>query len=127
MADEKRAFEPTAEDFDSWTDEKDEAALSEIAESFKVKHCIGDNTLFIKSAAGNVYRLPLNPSYAEVSAIQQGGDDEAMDHLCDLIAAGKGGKKSAEEFKREPMQTMVAALTLYGEMLPKAQGVGLGE
>ena len=127
MADENKAFEPTQEDFDSWSDEKEEQALADIAETFKVKHCIGDSTLFIKSASGNVYRLPLNPSYSQVAAIQQGGDDEAMDRLCDLIASGRGGKESAEKFKAEPMQTMVAALTLYGEILPKAQGVSLGE
>lgn len=90
-------------------------------------YVIGDNTLFVRTSAGNVYRLPMCPSYAEVSAIQSGTDDDAMEHLCSLIEGGKGGADAVERFKSEPIQTMVEVLKVFGEKLAKAQGATLGE
>lgn len=126
MAEEKE-FEPTIEDFENWTEEKEQAEFERIADANKVMYVIGDNTLFVCTSAGNVYRLPMCPSYAEVSAIQSGTDDDAMEHLCSLIEGGKGGADAVERFKSEPIQTMVEVLKVFGEKLAKAQGVTLGE
>ncbi len=126
MAEEKE-FEPTIEDFENWTEEKEQAEFARIADANKVMYVIGDNTLFVRTSAGNVYRLPMCPSYAEVSAIQSGTDDDAMEHLCSLIEGGKGGADAVERFKSEPIQTMVEVLKVFGEKLAKAQGATLGE
>lgn len=126
MAEEKE-FEPTIEDFENWTEEKEQAEFERIASVNEVKYVIGDNTLFVRTSAGNIYRLPMCPSYAEVSAIQSGTDDDAMEHLCSLIEGGKGGADAIERFKSEPIQTMVEVLKVFGEKLAKAQGATLGE
>lgn len=126
MAEEKE-FEPTIEDFENWTEEKEQAEFERIASLNEVKYVIGDNTLFVRTSAGNIYRLPMCPSYAEVSAIQSGTDDDAMEHLCSLIEGGKGGADAIERFKSEPIQTMVEVLKVFGEKLAKAQGATLGE
>lgn len=126
MAEEKE-FEPTVEDFENWTEEKEQAEFVRIASANEVKYVIGDNTLFVRTSAGNVYRLPMCPSYAEVSAIQNGTDDDAFEHLCTLIEDGKGGTDAVERFKSEPLQTMVKILEVFGEKLAKAQGATLGE
>ncbi|MDR3852187.1 MAG: hypothetical protein Q3X58_00215 [Collinsella sp.] len=126
MAEEKE-FEPTIEDFENWTEEKEQAEFERIASANDVKYVIGDNTLFVRTSAGNIYRLPMCPSYAEVSAIQSGTDDDAMEHLCSLIEGGKGGADAIERFKSEPIQTMVEVLKVFGEKLAKAQGATLGE
>lgn len=124
---EKEEFEPTIEDFENWTEEKEQAEFERIADANKVMYVIGDNTLFVRTSAGNVYRLPMCPSYAEVSAIQSGTDDDAMEYLCSLIEGGKGGADAVERFKSEPIQTMVEVLKVFGEKLAKAQGTTLGE
>lgn len=126
MAEEKE-FEPTIEDFENWTEEKEQAEFERIADANKVMYMIGDNTLFVLTSAGNVYRLPMCPSYTEVSAIQSGTDDDAIEHLCTLIEGGKGGADAAERFKSEPIQTMVKVLEVFGEKLAKVQGATLGE
>ena len=126
MAEEKE-FEPTIEDFENWTEEKEQAEFERIADANKVIYVIGDNTLFVRTSAGNVYRLPMCPSYAEVAAIQSGTDYDAMEHLCSLIEGGKGGADAVERFKSEPIQTMVEVLEVFGEKLAKAQGTTLGE
>lgn len=126
MAEEKE-FEPTIEDFENWTEEKEQAEFERIASANEVKYVIGDNTLFVRTSAGNVYRLPMCPSYAEVSAIQSGTDDDAMEHLCSLIEGGKGGADAVERFKSESIQTMVEVLKVFGGKLAKAQGATLGE
>lgn len=126
MAEEKE-FEPTIGDFENWTEEKEQAEFERIASANEVKYVIGDNTLFVRTSAGNVYRLPMCPSYAEVSAIQSGTDDDAMEHLCSLIEGGKGGADAVERFKSESIQTMVEVLKVFGEKLAKAQGATLGE
>lgn len=126
MAEEKE-FEPTIEDFENWTEEKEQAEFERIASANEVKYVIGDNTLFVRTSAGNIYRLPMCPSYAEVSAIQSGTDDDALEHLCSLIEGGKGGADAVERFKAEPIQTMVKILEVFGEKLAKAQGATLGE
>ena len=126
MAEEKE-FEPTIEDFENWTEEKEQAEFERIANANEVKYVIGDSTLFVHTSVGNVYRLPMCPSYAEVSAIQSGTDDDAFEHLCTLIEGGKGGTDAAERFKAEPIQTMVKILEVFGEKLAKAQGATLGE
>lgn len=124
---EENEFEPTIEDFENWTEEKEQAEFERIASANEVKYVIGDNTLFVRTSAGNIYRLPMCPSYAEVSAIQSGTDDDAMEHLCSLIEGGKGGADAIERFKSEPIQTMVEVLKVFGEKLAKAQGATLGE
>ena len=58
MAEEKE-FEPTIEDFENWTEEKEQAEFERIADANKVMYVIGDNTLFVRTSAGNVYRLPI--------------------------------------------------------------------
>ena len=126
MAEEKE-FEPTIEDFKNWTEEKEQEEFERIADANKVMYMIGDNTLFVRTSAGSVYRLPMCPSYAEVSAIQNGTDDDAFEHLCSLIEGGKGGANAVERFKSEPLQTMVKILEIFGEKLAKAQGATLGE
>ena len=126
MAEEKE-FEPTIEDFESWTEEKEQAEFERIADANRVMYVIGDNTLFVRTSAGNVYRLPMCPSYAEVSAIQNGTDDDAFEYHCSLIERGKGGADAVECFKAEPLQTMVKILEVFGEKLAKAQGATLGE
>lgn len=126
MAEEKE-FEPTIEDFENWTEEKEQAEFERIADANKVMYVISDNTLFVRTSAGNVYRLPMCPSYAEVSAIQSGTDDDAMKYLCSLIEGGKGGADVVERFKSEPIQTMAEVLKVFGEKLAKAQGTTLGE
>lgn len=126
MAEEKE-FEPTIEDFENWTDEKEQAEFERISDANKVMYVIGDNTLFVRTSAGNVYRLPMCPSYAEVSAIQNGTDNDAFEHLCSLIGRGKGGTDVVDHFKAEPLQTMVKILEVFGEKLAKAQGATLGE
>ena len=126
MAEEKE-FEPTIEDFENWTDEKEQAELERIADANRVMYVIGDNTLFVRTSAGNIYRLPMCPSYAEVSVIQNGTDDDALEHLCTLIEGGNGGTDAVECFKAEPIQTMVKILEVFGEKLAKAQGATLGE
>lgn len=126
MAEEKE-FEPTIEDFENWTEEKEQAEFERIADANKVMYVIGDNTLFVRTSTGNVYRLPMCPSYVEVSAIQNGTDDDAMEHLCSLIEGGKGGADAVGRFKSEPIQTMVEVLKVFGEKLAKAQGATLGE
>ena len=127
MAEEKVEFEPTVEDFENWSEEKEQEEYKRIAGANKVMYVIGDSTLFVRTSAGNVYRLPMCPSYAEVSAIQNGTDDDAFEHLCSLIEGGKGGADAAERFKAEPIQTMVRILEVFGEKLAKAQGATLGE
>lgn len=126
MAEEKE-FKPTIEDFENWTEEKEQAEFERIADANKVMYVIGDNTLFVRTSAGNVYRLPMCPSYAEVAAIQSGTDNDALEHLCRLIEDGKGGADAVERFKAEPLQTMVKVLEVFGEKLAKAQGATLGE
>lgn len=126
MAEEKE-FEPTIEDFENWTEEKEQAEFERIASANEVKYVIGDNTLFVRTSAGNVYRLPMCPSYADVSVIQNGTDDDVFEHLCTLIEGGKGGIDAVERFKSEPLQTMVKILEVFGEKLAKAQGATLGE
>lgn len=126
MAEEKE-FEPAIEDFENWSEEKEQEEYKRIADANKVMYVIGDSTLFVRTSAGNVYRLPMCPSYAEVSAIQNGTDDDALEHLCSLIENGKGGTDAAERFKAEPLQTMVKILEVFGEKLAKAQGATLGE
>lgn len=126
MAEEKE-FEPTIEDFENWSEEKEQEEYKRIADANRVMYVIGDNTLFVRTSAGNVYRLPMCPSYAEVSAIQSGTDDDALEHLCSLIEGGKGGADAAERFKAEPIQTMVKILEIFGEKLAKSQGSTLGE
>lgn len=126
MAEEKE-FEPTIEDFENWTEEKEQAELERIADANKVAYVIGDNTLFVRTSAGNIYRLPMCPSYAEVSAIESGTNDDAFEHLCMLIEGGKGGTDAVERFQSEPLQTMVKIIQLFGEKLAKAQGATLGE
>ena len=125
MAEEKE-FEPTIEDFENWTEEE-QAEFERIADANKVMYVIGDNTLFVRTSAGNVYRLPMCPSYADVAAIQGGTDNDALEHLCTLIEGGKGGTDAVERFKAEPLQTMVKILEVFGEKLAKAQGATLGE
>lgn len=124
---EKEEFEPTIEDFENWTEEKEQAEFERIDDSNKVMYVIGDNTLFVRTSAGNVYRLPMCPSYVEVSAIQSGTDNDAFEHLCTLIEGGKGGTDAVERFKAEPIQTMVKILEVFGEKLAKVQGTTLGE
>ena len=126
MAEEKE-FEPTIEDFENWTEEKEQEEFERIADANKVMYVIGDNTLFVRTSTGNVYRLPMCPSYVEVFAIQNGTDDDAIEHLCSLIEGGKGGADAVERFKSEPIQTMVEVLKVFGEKLAKAQGATLGE
>lgn len=126
MAEEKE-FEPTIEDFENWTEEKEQTEFERIADANKVAYVIGDNTLFVRTSAGNVYRLPMCPSYAEVSAIESGTDNDAFEYLCTLIEGGKGGTDAVERFKSEPLQTMVKIIQLFGEKLAKAQGATLGE
>lgn len=126
MAEEKE-FEPTIEDFENWTEEKEQAEFERISDANKVAYVIGDNTLFVRTSAGNIYRLPMCPSYAEVSAIESGTNDDAFEHLCTLIEGGKGGTDAVERFQSEPLQTMVKIIQLFGEKLAKAQGATLGE
>lgn len=126
MAEEKE-FEPTIEDFENWTEEEEQAEFERIADANKVMYVIGDSTLFVRTSAGNVYRLPMCPSYAEVSAIESGTNDDAFVHLCTLIEGGKGGTDAVERFQSEPLQTMVNIIQLFGEKLAKAQGATLGE
>lgn len=127
MAEEKKEFEPSIEDFENWTEEMEQAEFERIAHENEVMYVIGDSTLFVRTSAGNVYRLPMCPSYAEVSAIQSGTDDDVFEHLCTLIERGKGGADAVERFKAEPLQTMVKILEVFGEKLAKAQGATLGE
>lgn len=124
---EEEEFEPTIEDFENWTEEKEQAEFERIADANKVAYVIGDNTLFVRTSAGNIYRLPMCPSYAEVSAIESGTNDDAFEHLCTLIEGGKGGTDAVERFQSEPLQTMVKIIQLFGEKLAKAQGATLGE
>lgn len=124
---EKEEFEPTIEDFENWTEEKEQAEFERIDDANKVAYVIGDSTLFVRTSAGNVYRLPMCPSYTEVSAIQSGTDNDAFEHLCTLIEGGKGGTDAVERFKAEPIQTMVKILEVFGEKLAKAQGATMGE
>lgn len=126
MAEEKE-FEPTIEDFENWTEGKEQAEFERIADANKVAYVIGDNTLFVRTSAGNIYRLPMCPSYAEVSAIESGTNDDAFEHLCTLIEGGKSGTDAVERFRSEPLQTMVKIIQLFGEKLAKAQGATLGE
>lgn len=122
MSDEE--YFPSDEDFDSWDEAKEAAAVAEIASGFGVRHALGDSTYFAKTSTGNVYKLPLKIS---ISTFERLTDDAG-----DPIDAIKGllrefAPDCYEPLLDEPIQVVSALLVDFMKVVGKTQGVELGE
>lgn len=125
MADEERVWEPTDEDFEAWDEKSDEEAFGALAESFMVRHVIGDSHYFGKTPSGTVYRMPLGISIAtfEALTVDDGVDSiSALKGLLEEFAPGQVGR-----LEREPIQVVMSLLQDYMACVARAQGVSLGE
>lgn len=115
---------PSEEDFEGWDDEKEAAAVAQIASGFGVRHVIGDSTYFAKTSTGNVYKLPIKIS---ISTFERLTDDAG-----DPIAAVKGllrefAPDCYERLLDEPIQVVSALLLDFMTVVGKTQGADLGE
>ena len=115
---------PSDEDFDSWDEEKDEAAIAEITSSFGVRHIIGDSCYFAKTSSGNKYKLPIKIS---ISTFERLTDDAG-----EPSAALKGlirefAPDSYDQLCDEPIQVVSALLVDFMTVVGKTQGASLGE
>ena len=125
MADERSTWEPTDEDFEAWDEARDEKAFSALADSFRVRHVIGDSHYFGKAPSGAVYRMPLGISIATFEALT--ADDSvdsisALKGLLEEFAPGQVGR-----LEREPIQVVMSLVQDYMSCVARAQGVSLGE
>lgn len=122
---ETKPWEPTDDDFDSWDEERDAAAFSELSRAFAVRHAIGDRHYFAKTPDGRTYKLPLGISLATFEAL-------TVDDELDSIAAFKGllaeiAPGQVESLELEPIQTIVSLIQDYMTCVARAQGATLGE
>lgn len=125
MADEKRAWEPTEEDFDAWDDASDEEAFAALAESFRVRHVIGDSHYFGKAPSGAVYRMPLGISIATFEALTSEDNVDSIDATKGLLEEFAPGQVS--QLEHEPIQVVMSLIQDYMSCVARAQGVRLGE
>lgn len=119
------AWEPTDEDFESWDEGSDEEAFSHLAESFRVRHVIGDGHYFGKAPSGTVYRMPLGISIATFEALTADTNVESIEALKGLLAEFAPGQ--VESLEREPIQVVMSLVADYMGCVARAQGVTLGE
>ena len=122
MSDEE--YFPSDEDFDSWDEAKEAAAVAEVMSGFDVRHVVGDSTYFAKTSTGNVYKLPLKIS---ISTFERLTDDAG-----DPIAAIKGllrefAPDCYEPLLDEPIQVVSALMVDFMTVVGKTQGADLGE
>ncbi len=115
---------PSDEDFDSWDEAKEAAAVAEVMSGFGVRHVVGDSTYFAKTSTGNVYKLPLKIS---ISTFERLTDDAG-----DPIAAIKGllrefAPDCYEPLLDEPIQVVSALMVDFMTVVGKTQGADLGE
>lgn len=125
MADEERVWEPTDEDFEAWDEASDEEAFAALAESFSVRHVIGDSHYFGKTQSGAVYRMPLGISIATFEALTVDDSTDSISALKGLLeefAPGQVGR-----LEHEPIQSVMSLLQDYMTCVARAQGVSLGE
>lgn len=118
-------WEPTEEDFEAWGDGSDEEAFARLAESFRVRHVIGDGHYFGKAPSGTVYRMPLGISIATFEALTADTNVETIEALKGLLAEFAPGQ--VESLEHEPIQVVMSLVSDYMTCVARAQGVSLGE
>lgn len=126
MADtESKGFEPTDEDFESWSDERESESVREAAGMFKTKYVVGGGTFFAKAPSGSVYRLPLGISIDQFEALSSEDDVESVSALKAIVETF--APDDAEKLAGEPILVLGDMLSKYGSVVAKVQGASLGE
>lgn len=125
MAGDERVWEPTDEDFDAWDEASDEEAFAALAESFRVRHVIGDSHYFGKAPSGAVYRMPLGISIATFEALTSEDNVDSIDATKGLLEEFAPGQVS--QLEHEPIQIVMSLIQDYMSCVARAQGVSLGE
>lgn len=114
---------PTLADFDSWTDEDEQAALNEVAEATKVRHIIKDNSYWGLAPGGSIYKLPLYLSISQFEGLSSAESDEESFEKIKAIIATFAGPEQAARLENEPLQVAYNLLQDYGATIAKTQGV----
>lgn len=117
------AWTPTLSDFDSWTDDDEQAALHEVAQATQVRHIIKANSYWALVPGGNIYKLPLYLSIAQFEGLSSAESDEESFEKIKGILTTFAGPEQATRLENEPLQIAYNLLQDYGETIAKTQGV----
>lgn len=117
------AWTPTPADFDSWTDEDEQAALTEVSQATQVRHIIKDNSYWALVPGGNIYKLPLYLSISQFEGLSSAESDEESFAKIKSILSTFAGPEQAARLEDEPLQVAYNLLQDYGETIAKTQGV----
>lgn len=117
---------PGINEFDTWNEEAEDAAIGEMLGSLKVRHIIkGDKYWCLVN--GHTYMLPLMLSIDDYAALSDSeSDSQSIDALKRMISRF-GGADQAERIAAEPVQAVMLMLDDYAKVILKTQGAGLGK
>jgi hypothetical protein len=127
MGKNSRGVAPSVKDFEDWTVEDEDKALTAAAESMNVKHLIKGDSVWFLAPHGHMYKLPLALSiddFDRLSKVQS--DSEQVQALKGMLEAF-AGEQAAMQLSKEPVIVPINILRDYGEIISKMQGAELGK
>ena len=134
MATTRRKTEPVVWDsstpdddlpFDSWDETREEAAIHAAAEAADVKTIIVERTFAGRFPDGQVIRVPLDISVADLDAITAEADNpvDQVKHLFERI----GDEQAAEALTKQGLTSAVIFAQRFFEAFQKVAQVALGK
>lgn len=85
-----------AYDFDSWDEAAEQAAIKEAATATQVRYIISEHRFFVaKFPDGEIFKVPLQISFADIEAIKDSGGDESdqVKKLLELLGDEDGAER----------------------------------
>lgn len=118
---------PSVEEFEHWDDNKDDEAIAQAVNTFKVRHIIKNDKYYARTPNGTIYTLPIALSINDFEALSTLGDDtEAISQLKRIIKAFAGAEQ-ANSIETQPVQVVMNLLNDYATIIAKTQGATLGK
>lgn len=114
---------PGDNEFDEWTQEREDEAIEQAGEALQNKYVIHGLNMWVKFPSGNIYHLPLN---VDVTLFQQVNDiDDPVGQIHAIIQAIN--PEQAESINREPFINLTALSLRYADVFQKVQNASLGK
>lgn len=114
---------PGDNEFDEWTQEREDEAIEQAGEALQNKYVIHGLNMWVKFPSGNTYHLPLN---VDATLFQQVNDiDDPVGQIHAIIQAIN--PEQAESINREPFINLTALSLRYADVFQKVQNASLGK
>ncbi|KFI44699.1 hypothetical protein [Bifidobacterium biavatii] len=113
-------------DFDNWTDQQEQDAINQLAKQSRPRHIIGGNQFIAEFPDKKRVTLPLTLSLADINAMTQNNEDDAVQQVITLLER-LGDKKTVDTITTEPVASMAAIASDYFETIQKITGATMGK